>query len=433
MGPEHMNNTFGPGATGNREHAFLRSAVESNMRAISVAAEQKFAVVGRARRSVDTGDGPSPVPAIVTVRDGELLDISRSFPTMADLCDVDAAASAALTCDGESIGGVEEWLELSQSTGREATAAGWMLSPIDLQVIKACGVTFVHSMLERLIEEQAHGDRAREQEFRFEIERAIGDALSSIAPGTESARVVEEALRNRGLWSQYLEVGIGPDVEVFTKSPVLSSVGYGAGVGLSPWSEWITTEPELALVCRSDGRVAGVTLGNDVTLRDWEGRSALLLGRAKDFIGSCALGPWTLLADSPDVPRLIEVVMAESVDVAILGTDGFDLSHSTQLSELSRPVDELVAQAAGPLHKYPDGFALFLGTVFAPTVDRDGDGLPFSHHAGDLVAIRHPLIGSLVNRFELATELTLAESGIRGLYASLSTRGLITPTTPELA
>lgn len=404
------------------ERRFLDAGTSANLAALD-ALDARFAVIGRVRRRTG-GAAAGGAPAVVVVRGGDVVDITARYPTTADLLDEDDPATAAHRASGAPIGRVGDVLRASTWEHEDAPADGPALtSPIDVQVIKACGVTFVTSMLERLIEEQAHGDRVREREFRREIEEVIGDELGAIRPGTVAAQRVAERLKARGLWSQYLEVGIGPHVEVFTKAPVLSSMGYGTELGLSPWSDWSTTEPELVLVGDARGRLVGVTLGNDVTLRDWEGRSALLLGRAKDYRRSCAVGPWVVVADPADTESLVESVMADSVEVEIGGRDGFKELHATRLEELSRPVAELVGQAAGPLHDYPDGFALFLGTVFAPTADRDGNGLPFSHHPHDVVAIRHPAIGVLLNRFRLATELPAWNDGIRALCRGLVDRG----------
>lgn len=405
------------------EQDILEAGIAANLGALE-ALDERFAVVGRILRPSQGSGESTRMPAVVVVRHGEVIDVTGQYATTADLFDEQYPASAAHRAEGEPIGSVGDVLRAS--SWRDASAPHdvcTLTSPIDVQVIKACGVTFVTSMLERLIEEQAHGDRGRQREFRQEIEEVIGDELGAIRPGTATAQRVADRLKERGLWSQYLEVGIGPHVEVFTKAPVLSSTGYGSDLGLSPWSDWSTTEPELVLVCDAQGQLVGATLGNDVTLRDWEGRSALLLGRAKDFRRSCALGPWIVTADPADADSLVETVMTNSVEVDITGGDGFREAHATRLEELSRPISELVGQAAGPLHDYPDGFVLFLGTVFAPTADRDGDGLPFSHHRHDVVAIRHPSIGVLLNRFELATELPTWTQGIRALYSHINDRG----------
>src|SRR5690606_27366505 len=100
-----------------------------------------------------------------------------------------------------------------------------------------------------------------------------------------------------GVWSQYLEVAIGKDAEIFTKTQPMASVGFGAQIGIHPESHWNNPEPEVVLAVARTGKIRGATLGNDVNLRDYEGRSALLLGEAKDQNASCAIGPFIRLFD----------------------------------------------------------------------------------------------------------------------------------------
>lgn len=397
-----------------REQRLLAEAHRLNLASLD-ALDERFAVVGRAVRGT-VPDADAALPSVVVIRDRRVIDVTHRYPSVADLLDQARPATAAKQADGEDLGPIEDFL--GHGWDAEARSPGAALaSPVDLQIIKACGVTFAVSMLERLIEEQAGGDRQREREFREEIERVIGSEINAIRPGSDAARRVERRLKGRGMWSPYLEVGIGPDVEVFTKAPVLSSVGHETELGLSPWSDWTTSEPELVVVCDPRGQVVGATLGNDVTLRDWEGRSALLLGRAKDYRRSCAIGPWIVTADNADADALIDMLLSGTVEVDISGRDGFHTAHSTKLAELSRPVTDIVAQASGPIHDYPDGLALFLGTVFAPTVPRGPEGRAFSHHEHDVVTVRHEMIGTLLNRFRSATRLPPWDSGVRA-YAT---------------
>lgn len=269
-----------------------------------------------------------------------------------------------------------------------------LLAPIDLQVVKACGVTFVDSMIERVIEEQCAGDPEKAEQVRNDIALALGGTLRGVRPGSARAAEIKELLMERDIWSAYLEVGIGPDPEVFTKAPVLASVGYGAKVGIPDFSSWNNPEPELVLLVNSQGTAVGATLGNDVNLRDVEGRSSLLLGKAKDNNASSALGPFVRVFDSD---FQLETVAEADIALEVLGADGFHLDGVNSVSQISRPLPELVAATWGAHHQYPDGFALYTGTLFAPTQDRDTPGQGFTHHPGDRVAISAAQLGTLVN------------------------------------
>ena len=290
------------------------------------------------------------------------------------------------------------------------------LAPVDLQVIKACGVTFVDSMIERVIEERCGGDASRATEMRELVSNALGGSIGAIRPGSPAAAQAKKVLIAEGLWSQYLEVGIGPDPEVFTKAPVLSSVGLGAGIGIPSFSSWNNPEPELVLIVTSAGQVVGATLGNDVNLRDVEGRSALLLGKAKDNNASSALGPLIRLFDDG---FSLETLRQEEILLRVEGQDGYSLEGRNSVARISRPFEELVAATFGKHHQYPDGFALFTGTLFAPTQDRDVPGQGFTHHMGDVVTIRSSHLGALINRVGPAEELPEWSFGLRELFGYL--------------
>ena len=298
----------------------------------------------------------------------------------------------------------------------------WLLAPCDLHVIKACGVTFARSMLERVIEEMAEGDLTRAQQARERVVAIIGDSLRAVQPGSEQATRIKEALVAEDMWSQYLEVGIGPDAEVFTKSPVMSAVGYGANIGLLPASQWNNPEPEIVLAVNSRGEVSGVTLGNDVNLRDLEGRSALLLGKSKDNNASCAIGPFLRLFDATF--GLDDVRQAE-IDLEVRGEDGFRLLGHSSMKEISRDPLDLVSQTIGRHHQYPDGFVLFLGTMFAPVEDRDEPGEGFTHKLGDVVDISTAKLGTLRNTVRLSTECPEWQFGITALMRNLADRRLL--------
>ena len=359
---------------------------------------------------------PAPIngPSVVVVRGGQVFDITRFAPTTADLFERGDAVDVARTAPGEPLGTVQALLA-------GAPGLQW-LAPCDVQAIKACGVTFAVSLLERVIEEQAGGDASKAAEVRGMINELIGTDLAKIQPGSEGALKLKAELQRRNAWSQYMEVGLGPDAEVFSKSQPMSAVGLGADIGLHPASAWNNPEPEIVLAVNSAGRVVGATLGNDVNLRDIEGRSALLLGKAKDNNGSCAIGPFIRLFDDG---FSIDDVRNASVSLRIEGDDGFVLEGVSHMREISRDPLDLVSQTYGAHHQYPDGFMLFLGTMFSPIKDRDTEGGGFTHHLGDVVSISTPALGTLVNTVRLATDIAPWTFGTRALYRNLAERGLL--------
>ena len=323
--------------------------------------------------------------------------------------------------DGKRIGTLQDVLANSDEAQRDEEKP-YLLAPIDLQAVKASGVTFVTSLLERVIEEQARGDPARATALREEISGVIGADLSKLEPGSEEAAELKRVLVERGVWSQYLEVGIGPDAEIFSKAQPMSAVGHGAYVGLHPVSRWNNPEPEVVVVVRSDGVIVGATLGNDVNLRDVEGRSALLLGKAKDNNASAAIGAFVRLFD--DGFGAADVASAE-VTLTVEGSDGFRLEGTSSMAEISRSPEALVAATIGSHHQYPDGLVLYCGTMFAPIKDRDEPGQGFTHHEGDVVTIAADGLGRLVNRVTSSTSAPPWTFGTRALMANLAARGLL--------
>ncbi len=360
-------------------------------------------------------------PSIVTLRGDELIDItSKGIPTLSALLELDDAVEIARAATGKSLGKLAEIA--ANSTGEPDQSRPYLLAPADLQAIKACGVTFAQSMIERVIEEKAAGNPDRAASIRERVSDLIGGSLNNLKAGSPEAAKVKQALIAEGMWSQYLEVGIGPDAEVFTKAPVLSSVGWGADVGLHPISTWNNPEPEIVLAVNSRGEIRGATLGNDVNLRDVEGRSALLLGKAKDNNASCSIGPFIRLFDAGY--GLNDVRNAE-LDLKVTGEDGFVLHGKSSMSKISRDPTDLVRQTCGAHHQYPDGFMLFLGTLFAPTQDRDTPNQGFTHKVGDTVEISSAGLGALINTVRLSTECTPWTFGISALMANLGKRGLL--------
>jgi fumarylacetoacetate (FAA) hydrolase family protein len=373
-------------------------------------------LVGRVWRKAGRHEGPS----VVVVRRSEVFDITAAVPTTADLFERADLLDIAHTAPGESLGAVRDLIAVNVPGAAPAVR---LLAPCDVQAIKACGVTFSVSLIERVIEEQAGGDPLKAQEVRETIASVIGTDLSKIAPGSDAAMKLKAELERHGAWSQYMEVGIGPDAEVFSKSQPMSAVGFGADVGLLAASTWNNPEPEIVLAVNSRGEVVGATLGNDVNLRDIEGRSALLLGKCKDNNGSCAIGPFVRLFDGAFT---LDSVRSASVSLRVDGADdGFVLEGVSHMSEISRDPASLVAQTWGRHHQYPDGFMLFLGTMFSPIKDRDASGAGFTHHLGDVVTISTPQLGALTNTVRLSTEIEPWTFGVRALYQNLTLRGLL--------
>ena len=365
--------------------------------------------------------GADAGPAVAVLREDGVYALGREAPTSADLMEAADPAALARGAAGKRIGGIAEVLANSVLGPRDP-ARPHFLAPVDLQAIKAAGVTFMRSLLERVIEEQAKGDPAAAAGVRTTLAREIGADLTSVKPGSESAMRLKSALQARGLWSQYLEVGIGPDAEIFTKAQPMSAVGTGAEIGLHPASIWNNPEPEVVLVVNSRGAIVGATLGNDVNLRDVEGRSALLLSKAKDNNGSAAIGPFIRLFDRSFG---LEQVRRTTVSLRVEGEDGFVLRGASSMSEISRDPAELVAQMLGEVHQYPDGAVLYCGTMFAPTEDRGKTGEGFTHKPGDIVTISAPELGALVNRVGRSDRIPPWHFGTRALMENLAKRGML--------
>ena len=369
--------------------------------------------------------GPQAGPATIAVRaDGKIVDLSTIASTISGLLERDDRLALA-RAQGPVIGELEPLLAASLAhAGQrlEDARTPVLLAPCDLQPVKASGVTFVSSLLERVIEEQARGDASRAEEIRTRVTEILGGDLASVRPGSEQAASIKKLLLEQGAWSQYLEVGIGPDAEIFTKCAPLAAVGFGAAVGLHPASTWNNPEPEVVLAVTSAGQVVGASLGNDVNLRDFEGRSALLLGKAKDNNASCAIGPFVRLFDER---YGIEQVRNAELALTVTGTDGFRMDGRSAMSRISRDPLDLVGHAWGTHHQYPDGFMLFMGTMFAPTQDRGAPGMGFTHQVGDKVLIRCDSLGGLLNTVSRCDAIPRWEFGLLALMRNLAARGLL--------
>ena len=365
---------------------------------------------------------PAPVngPALVAIRRDGVFDLSSVATTMSALLEHDDPAAPVRRTPGQRIGSVADVLANSSVAPDEAKP--FLLAPCDLQVIKAAGVTFAASMLERVIEEQTRGDPSRALEVRTRVRSLIGDNLAAVVPGSAQAMKLKALLIEQGMWSQYLEVGIGPDAEVFTKAPVLSAVGTGAEIGIHPQSEWNNPEPEVVLAVNSRCAIVGAALGNDVNLRDFEGRSALLLSKAKDNNASCAIGPFIRLFDKT---FSLDDVRAQELELIVEGNDGFVMRGASSMKKISRDPQDLAEQTLSSTHQYPDGFMLFLGTLFAPTDDRGKPGAGFTHHVGDIVTIRSAQLGALRNRVNTSDKVRPWRFGLGALMGNLAVRGML--------
>jgi len=361
--------------------------------------------------------GPSPI----TIREGRIFDLSDEVTTVSELLNAENPTDLIKGNRGEDIGSLSEILS-NTDYSQQKEELPYFLAPVDLQAIKACGVTFAQSMLERVIEERADGDPGAAERIREEIRNTIGLNLSDIIPGSAEAAQLKSVLVSKGMWSQYLEVGIGPDAEVFTKAQPMSAVGVGAEVGLLSKSEWNNPEPEITLIVNSDATIVGATLGNDVNLRDIEGRSALLLGKAKDNNASAAIGPFIRLFDKKFT--LSDVRSAE-LSLTVTGLDQFTLRGRSSMSQISRDVEDLVSETIGRHHQYPDGLCLMTGTLFAPSEDRDKPGGGFTHKVGDVVRISTPKLGALVNRVNHSEKVEPWTFGVGALIQNLAARRLL--------
>jgi fumarylacetoacetate (FAA) hydrolase family protein len=376
-------------------------------------------LVGRVWRPAQGGVPAGP--SVVVIRAEGVFDISRAAATSSALLNAPDPVALVRATAGERLGALDDIVANTVAETRDESLP-WLLAPIDLQAVKAAGVTFAVSLLERLIEEQAKGDPTRAAGVRQELSAAMGADIARVKPGSAQAEQLKQALIQRGLWSPYLEVGIGPHAEIFTKAPPMASVGYGADVGIRADSDWTNPEPEVVLAVNADGAIVGATLGNDVNLRDMEGRSALLLGKAKDNNASSAVGPFIRLFDATFA---LDDVRRAEVQLEVLGPDQFHLKGRSDLTQISRDPAELVRQTIGPHHQYPDGVVLYTGTLFAPTQARTPGGAGFTHVLGDYVAIRSPRLGTLMNRVGRCDAIAPWTFGAGALMRNLAARGLL--------
>lgn len=373
-------------------------------------------LIGRAWIPAEEG------PSVIAVRGDEAVDLTRTYPTVSHLVNVATPGELRAAIKGAPVVASVDALVSNSVEGARDASRPWLLAPCDLQAVKASGVTFVASLLERVIEERARGNPALADSARRAIQAIVGPDLRGVRPGSPESARIKDVLLGREMWSQYLEVGIGPDAELFTKCPPMAAVGLGARVGVHPASIWSNPEPELVLVINSAGAIAGVTLGNDVNLRDVEGRSALLLGRAKDNNASCAVGPFVRMLDDGFT---LDAARRLTFHTTVEGLDGFHVSHTTHVKEISRDLADLAGQAHSRYHRYPDGVLLFIGTMFAPVDDRGAPGSGFTHKTGDVVSIAAPELGALVNEVVPCDQAEPWSFGTGALMVNLARRGLL--------
>ncbi|MEL6299001.1 MAG: fumarylacetoacetate hydrolase family protein [Pseudomonadota bacterium] len=360
-------------------------------------------------------------PCVVAIRDDGVYDLTPLRPTMSDLLADAKAGEIVRGSDARKIGDLSDILANTPEGTRHPSRA-WLLAPIDLQAVKAAGVTFPRSMLERVIEEQAQGEPERAEAVRAEVLALIGGDLKDLRPGSKEAMALKEALIKQDAWSQYLEVGIGEDAEIFTKAQPMSAVGHGMAAGLHPRSTWNNPEPEVVLAVAPKGDIVGATLGNDVNLRDFEGRSALLLSKAKDNNASAAIGPFIRLFDET---FSLDDLRKTTVHLEVAGEDGFRMTGTSSMSEIARDPASLVDELMGPTHQYPDGAVLYLGTMFAPTEDRGEPGMGFTHAVGDEVTISAPELGRLCNLMTTSDRAPPWTFGVGDLMRNLAGRGVL--------
>jgi fumarylacetoacetate (FAA) hydrolase family protein len=360
-------------------------------------------------------------PSVVAVRPDGVHDITRHAATMRDLCEAPDPAKIVREAKGERIGALADMLANTPEDGRDEKKP-WLLAPVDLQAIKAAGVTFARSMVERVIEEQAKGAPEKADAIRAQVQKQLGGDLRKLKPGSPQALELKKTLIAAGAWSQYLEVGIGEDAEIFTKAQPMSAVGHGMDAGLHPRSTWNNPEPEVVLVVSTAGKIVGATLGNDVNLRDFEGRSALLLSKAKDNNASASVGPFIRFFDAT---FSLDTVRKMDVNLEVQGPEGFKLTGKSSMSEIARDPADLVGELIGKTHQYADGAVLYLGTMFAPTEDRGAPGMGFTHKEGDVVTIRAPELGALTNRMVHADKARPWTFGSGALMRNLAKRDLL--------
>jgi fumarylacetoacetate (FAA) hydrolase family protein len=360
-------------------------------------------------------------PSVVRVRSDGVYDISSLAPTMTALCEMANPAAALRAAKGERIGSLDVILANTPETTRDTTKP-WLLAPIDLAAVKAAGVTFARSMVERVIEEQAKGSPEKAHGIRETIAKRLGGDLRNLKPGSKEALALKAELIKAGAWSQYLEVGIGEDAEIFTKAQPMAAVGHGMQAGLHPRSTWNNPEPEVVLVVASSGKIVGASLGNDVNLRDFEGRSALLLSKAKDNNASAAVGPFVRFFDAK---FSLDTVRGMDVSLDVTGPEGFKMRGVSSMREIARDPADLVAEMLSTTHQYPDGAVLYLGTMFAPSEDRGEKGMGFTHKVGDVVTISAPALGALTNVMAHADRCAPWSFGAAALMQNLAKRKLL--------
>jgi len=361
--------------------------------------------------------GVFPGPCVVAIREDGVHNISGTVPTMAQLLNAPnplATLQRALR-NCVYLGPLESLLENSTPSTHDPLKP-YLLTPIDLQAVKAVGLTFVNGLLQRFADDNGGAATVAK------MEKAAGVALGKILPGSEEAARLRTALMEDGLWNDTLEVGFGPDVELFTKAQPLSAVGTGAEIAVLPTSKQTFAEPEVVLMLNADGKICGATLGCDMTARDVEARSLLLLGRAKDQNATCAVGPFIRLFDQTfSLPN----VQGMNLTYAFEGADDAVFTDTGSMDQIGRGLITLARQVVNEHHGYPDGVALFTGCMFKAPSSRGASDTPFTHQVGDVVIIKASPLGTLINRVNTTDKVRPWSFGMSDLMANLANRQLL--------
>jgi 2-dehydro-3-deoxy-D-arabinonate dehydratase len=202
---------------------------------------------------------------------------------------------------------------------------------------------------------------------------------------SRDARIEESVVKD-----VYTMVYEAPRPELFLKDARMRrTVGPGRPIGIREDSRWNVPEPEIGVVIGRNGRIAGLTIGNDVSSRDIEGANPLYLPQAKVYAGACAIGPAVIV---PTEDRAYDLTVRVTDEWARVVYEG-----QTSTSRMRRTFAELVEWLLRD-NPVPPGSVLLTGTGLVPPDD-------FTLQPGHLVEIHVPEIGTLVNPVARAADL----------------------------